>query len=778
MSRKNFPTRSTWKTTAVRAVVLTACANGLYTSNALAAPVSYCGPTVSLDMITQCVLQAGAATDMQINSGATISNGSGAAVLFNGDLGQYGIGGSVGSLTNTGIIISQGLGVGDFNSVNGVNGILIQGELLGTLSNSGQIKAIATNPNGDVQAAAISEYGTPAMKGTLNNWGLISASATASGSHQGTAVGFYIWNAVATSAVINNHGTIAASVTGDSNSGAASAGIAAPTFSGVINNYGTISGTINTAQPLIAASFYSLDGVGTINNFAGGSMVGSLLAGGTIAINNSGTIDLPLNGGIFGGGFVGGNYTQSSTGLLRIAAKSNDPMEGYSRLNVQGTATVDGKAAVDVQSVNTLAIGQKLEKVVLAGTLTGNFSSVTDNSSMFNFRSLATTGANGYIDLEVIKGLTAVQSVTATNNSPSRGAASAIDTIVDGGTSNAGMQSVLDTLGKLQTEQQVSNAVSQVLPLLTGGSTAAVQGALGGISRVVQARIENNRGLSSGDVFTGDKQVWLKPFGSLAEQDNRNGVAGYKADTSGLIFGVDGTLSEDMRVGGAFGYAQSDINGKSSVATQRAKVDVYQLLGYGSYSLDEHTEINFQAGYGQNTNKGSRQIAFTGNTASSEYISDAAQLGVGIGRTYYMNSQTTVTPSIRADYSWIRDKAYSESGAGALNLNVEGHTTEAFVIGLDTKLARQVDEQTTLAANIGLGYDTINSKSAITSAFAGAPAATFVTYGINPDPWLVRGGFGAVYKLRNSVELNARYDFEYRESFLNQTASMKVRWSF
>lgn len=301
---------------------------------------------------------------------------------------------------------------------------------------------------------------------------------------------------------------------------------------------------------------------------------------------------------------------------------------------------------------------------------------------------------------------------------------------------------------------------------------------MGSVNGIIQSRLDHVSGRASGDSFLGDKNVWLKPFASRADQNDRDGVAGFRADTYGLAIGVDGTLSPALRIGGAFAYASSDVNGKSATAPQSNDVNIYQLIGYGSYAIDDRTDINFQVDVGQNTNKGRRQIAFTSSTASSNYNSDTAHVGLSIGRAYPLSGSTTLIPSLRADYTWIKDKSYSESGAGLLNLNVASRSAEAFIVAIDGKLAHQLNDQTTLIANLGVGYDAINKRDAISASFAGASNAAFVTYGIDPSPWIGRAGAGAVYRLKSGLEITGRYDIEYRESFLNQTASANVRWSF
>jgi len=353
-------------------------------------------------------------------------------------------------------------------------------------------------------------------------------------------------------------------------------------------------------------------------------------------------------------------------------------------------------------------------------------------------------------------------------NSPTYGAARVIDAT----------PGLLNLFTSLSGDRAVSNAASQTLPLLTGNSMIASRSTLNVINGVIQARLAASRGKSSGDVFGGDKNFWIKPFGSRATQDDNDGVSGYKAETYGVALGADAAINPALRLGAAFAYAGSNISNRSSIARQSADVDVYQLIGYGSYSLDERTEVNFQLDFGRNNNNGQRNIAFTNTQAKADYHSTTAHIGAGIGRTYAVAPQTTLTPSVRADYTWIRDSSYTEKGAGLLSLDVDGRSAEAFVIGLEGKLEHQLNERTTLTTNLGVGYDTINERASITSAFAGAPGAAFVTRGIDPSPWIGQAGFGMAYRTKQGLEINGRYDAEHRSGFLNHTASVKLRWDF
>jgi outer membrane autotransporter protein len=825
MSNGQSP-RPQWKTTALHSAIAALCTNGLLIAQAQAVPA--CGPTISVDQ-GQCTPYD--SQDIVVNQGVTISTSNEAAVLYFGNQGFSEGGPVLGSLTNNGSILSSGLGEDSWGSGQVVAGVQIQGELLGTLTNTGTISGTSSGTNSST-AFGIIEGGSPAMQGTISNSGSISASSTSTDDYA-QALAVFIENSLATEALIenlasgsitatatapntfgaalgvisnnfhgtltnrgqisaivnapegiaagvytqyfdgtlNNHGTISASLA-DGGEGQATGLFAANMGDGEVNNYGTIVGTSADGGEGYSILNFGSEGTSNINNMQGGVLRGRLQLGGYgVNVNNAGLIDLPM---LADAAYVAGDFTQTATGTLRIMADGSS-VDHYSQLNVGGTANIAGSAFVDVQEVNTLAIGQTLDRVVSASYLNGNFTQVADNSALFNFQSLSSQGEDGHIDFKIVKAMTAVDAVTASNNPSGLGAAGALDTIIDRGTANPNMQTVIDALGRLGTEQEVSDAVSQTAPLLTGNSAIASNSALTGINRVIQSRIESNRGMSSGDEFYGDHKVWLKPFGSLADQNDRNGASGFEANTAGLALGIDGTVSEATRIGVAFAYAKADIDGNSNTAPNSAEVDVYQLLGYGSHSLDQNTELNFQAGIGQNTTEGKRDILFLGETAKADYNSLVATAGVGLARTYTLNESTDFTPSVRTDYTWIKDEGYTEKGSSA-NLKVDSRSTDQLILGLDGKLSHEFAPGMMVSANLGVGYDALNSQSSITASFAGEPGAGFVTRGLEPSPWLQRAGLDLTTNTDNGMEISLRYDAEHRESFLNQTASVKLRW--
>ncbi|AMW35938.1 hypothetical protein AY555_11305 (plasmid) [Haematospirillum jordaniae] len=328
------------------------------------------------------------------------------------------------------------------------------------------------------------------------------------------------------------------------------------------------------------------------------------------------------------------------------------------------------------------------------------------------------------------------------------------------------------------TNQQIVRAVSQTLPLLTGGSIMATQSSLSGINKIIQARIDGNRGLSSGDGFFEDRYVWMKPFGSWARQNDHKGVAGYRMDARGLVVGIDTAISPALRLGLAFAYANVRIKNNRILAPQKLDIATHQLVAYGSYNLDHRTELNVQADIGLNRNKGNRAIEFTASQASSSYQSQVAHAGAGIGRSYPVGVGWSLSPSVRADYTWIRDSSYLETGAGALNLDVKSRSAKSLLMSTDSKISYHVSDTVTLTGHLGLGYDAFNERSSITATFAGEPGSSFITYGAPAVPWVTTAGLGMRYRTNEGMEITGRYDSEYRGGFSSQSASIKVRWSF
>ena len=297
---------------------------------------------------------------------------------------------------------------------------------------------------------------------------------------------------------------------------------------------------------------------------------------------------------------------------------------------------------------------------------------------------------------------------------------------------------------------------------------------------MIQTRQSVTSGASSGDGFITDKQGWVKVIGSRAEQDELNGVSGFVSKSYGVIGGIDGDVDSKSSLGIALSFVDSSIKSASSSTNNGADIEAYQLAFYGQYALGadyKNINLSWQADVGLNQTEGFRDIAFMSRMASASYNSYTSHLGAGAGRTFTLSPNTVIVPSVRADFYYIKNESYNESGAGALNLQVESSTAQDFILTLQGDLEHGINENFIVSANLGVGYDVMNDATSLTSSYEGGGTA-FTTEGLEQSPWVVSTGVNVNYSLNDTTQITASYDVQGRENFLSQTASAKVKWLF
>lgn len=477
----------------------------------------------------------------------------------------------------------------------------------------------------------------------------------------------------------------------------------------------------------------------------------------------------------------GGDYNQTTDGILQIGASS---ASSYGKLNITGTATfaADTNLKLDVAGVNTLANGEILTEVITAGTLSATTFTMDDNSALFDFS--ATVNGDNTIDINVVSASSGgsgdgniVSAVRTKKLTSGMGAAKVLDGFVNGGTTGTDIDTVVTELGKLSTDQQVSDAVAETLPLLTTGTTQVSSDNMHSINRIIQARNASFSGLSTGEGFISDKAAWFKPVGNWTDQDSRNGANGYEANSWGFVTGIDGERNDNSTLGFAFSYMQTDVTGKDSSSGNSADISAYQAIVYGNRALNTDWTMNWQADIGINKNDGERYLSFIDRTASAKYDSLTAHIGAGAAKSYELDEQWTLVPSIRADYAYIRDDSYSESGAGALNLDVDSHDSDELIVMVEGHLSYAINETSQLTTHAGLGYDMLNSNESLTASYSGGGTA-FVTEGLSPSPWLAKAGVALQLSQDDNSLISVQYDLEGQNDFLSQTASVKYRWNF
>ncbi|OLS63548.1 Outer membrane protein B precursor [Pseudomonas putida] len=328
------------------------------------------------------------------------------------------------------------------------------------------------------------------------------------------------------------------------------------------------------------------------------------------------------------------------------------------------------------------------------------------------------------------------------------------------------LQALLNT-----SEADLARIAEQLAPETNGGATQAATTSQNLVSSVTGSRTSSLRGASSGEAFK-EAGVWVQSLYSDATQDLRDGVAGYNAYSRGIAVGADGKLNDQLTLGLAYSFINTDVNGKSGNKTE---VDSHAFTLYGGYELGNYF-VDGSLTYGVNDNDSKRQIA--GTQAKASYDSDLLGLNLVGGYSWKINPQVLVEPRLAARYSLVNIDGYREKGSSAA-LKVEDQRYEAIELGAGVRVAGSF--------NLGAGTLEPQVKLMAYHDFAADQASSTSTFLLGNTPFVTSGakavrnsyeaGIGTDYKL-GAVTLGVNYDYIGKSGFDADVFSAKVRYDF
>lgn len=520
------------------------------------------------------------------------------------------------------------------------------------------------------------------------------------------------------------------------------------------------------------------EGVGTLtlagaNSYSGTTQIlnGTLgLSGrGSIAwssaVLNAATFDLTAASTVVS---LADTYTQTATGTLLMGIR---PGQGQ-LLAVGGVATLAG--TLNVQGTQGVYAPARLT-LVSAASIASPFDSFESNLANYtSYKTYSSYGANN-VYLNIVRPY--AETVVEQGNVVSRGAAQSLYDVAGTPLSiNGAMAAPLNALNNLNAPMQ-SVAIRQTLPVLLGGASQATYNTQRAFQQTIMARIDNIRGMESGEYFASDRKVWMKPFGNITSQGSLDNVPGYRATGGGLAVGLDHRLTDVTTLGGVFAYSYNALSA-SGDGSGTLGINAFQLGLYGAYALSGDTDLNYQVDLGLNQNREARAIGFMSTSSQAHYNSYTSHVGIGVKKVIPVTSALNAIPLLRLDYAAINADSYTESGAGALNLNVRSQTYQELMFTAGLKGDYQVSDHLKLTANAGVGYNALNQRVQIVASYTGG-GNSFVTQGFNGSAWLYSAGVGVVAYAKEGVELSARYDVQATTTgFLNQMASIRLSMQY
>ncbi len=660
------------------------------------------------------------------------------------------------TITNSGTLTINDAGEG--STIEGIYVASVDSNSPGTIENSGTISLEAQTVDSAVGINVIGS--TP-----VTNSGVIEVSAQSAG----RVTGIYSGSA---NARVTNTGIVRVSLGSSEyelNGNTIDTWACGIQSVGRVVNSGTVS--VSLAGGELKEGLYSVYALGALSN--SGTLSGTLSAGDT---TNSGTIELPP-----GISSIRGDFTQTADGRLGITVNAQDSDNvQYSRLAVTGTtAMADGtRLNIDVEGFAPSLIGQTLTGVIESdGGVNADVDTlnITDDYLLIDF--LPSLSANNTaLDLTVEQEISIARAMREFGLPGLAGVGPVLGGI--GTTADPELYAFLERLYALSTVDQVARQVLQAVPMGASQAPGLVRHLLSSMGTIVQNRQGGRTGLNAGDPVFHDKNYWVKPFAGVMEQDDATDAYGFTADTYGLGMGVDGEFAPGRRLGVSLFF--SKVEADTNHVPQDSDMDVVNLMLYGSRPLIPGKDVTlfWQAGAGIQDTVSSRYMAAVNATAKADYTSRALFGQVRAVKAFKVSENLTLTGGAVISYTWFSCPSYSESGAGGMNLAVEGDDTQALVPGLEGGLSFTPAKGVDIQARVFAGYDVMDEDASVTSRFQGA-GPSFTIEGLAPSPLVYTAGVGIVKAFSDRFSMAANYDLEGRgDDFMNHMVSCKVTWKF
>jgi len=486
-----------------------------------------------------------------------------------------------------------------------------------------------------------------------------------------------------------------------------------------------------------------LTGSGEIKN-------GTLLNFETIEKSGDGTWSLggDLSSGksisVLGGALkVSGVYTHEAGATYTVGAGS----DGKAGKITADTAVLNGGGV----SVVTKGLKGGTHTIVeTTNGLTGTFDSVTSDSK-YREMSLAYDAKNSYLNMRSnfkkagargTRGNVASAIDDAYSNSSSDDMVTVVDELftLDDGALNSALDQISGTTHSVSSTVAPARqgAFYQNLFGRTGGTTGL--GFLGLNDRQSDPLTMLASGgpvaSDAGFTLTRDGQklpygTWIKGYSVTGNRHGDDVGSRYDYTIGGAIAGFDYLINPNIRAGVAVGYSKTNVDMKQ--LRDNSDAESWQGAIYGSYvPTSKLWYVDAAFAYSKNSYETKRYLNFGNIYRVARGSYDGSDISGYLEGGYKVPIFGGITATPLASFLAMcnHTDSFTETGAGALNLESDSNHTDSYQSGLGVKLSREFKaaKDFTLTPEFGAKWlhEFGDTEANINARFAGEPAGSFV----------------------------------------------------
>ncbi|MCB4361073.1 autotransporter outer membrane beta-barrel domain-containing protein [Quatrionicoccus australiensis] len=674
---------------------------------------------------------------------------------------------------------------GTVSSPLGRNGTL---NVLGTSTITGTVAGLNTINAGET--GKIATFSSSVDASTLN------LSGTGTIKLNGGLIGNINFNNKAGTVVLANNQNLTGDVqnTGNTVTGStltfAGSSVVKGNVAGVDVINAGVDGSVVSVSGSLAANTLNMTGSGTLNTAGGMTLSGALTLG------SSGTLELGS------GTSKVGEFNSSSLGWIKVDAAGNGSAFTSNGKIVARAGSMSGYELLTVNMTGGVANGAKFRLIDFTGGMNAKTlmsKHVSTNSATLTFTAQSgdndgnklnsAEGAAGedlWVLASAASGANYTSSGNVTSSNPSASAGNVLSNIANTNGGTGDMQTVVNTFN-MYSAAQLNSEVQKLAPVSNNALTSASLSTVNAGLSTVSGRLANLRGeqlasagqtgLSAGDDERG-RSVWLKGFGSWGQQDAKDAYSGYKANSAGVSLGADTLVgASNLRLGAAFSYAGTGVAQQDQRHGDGTNITSYQGTFYAMKEFGA-AYVDGLLAYARHDYKSHRATALS-RTASGNW--SGTQLSARLDSGYRIPlGVTTVTPLASLEWSQLKQDAYTETGAGALNLNVDAASNTRLRSGLGARL--QAD---TFVAGMAVKpearvvwfHDFKDAGTDTTSTYTGG-GASFLTPGQKIEKDAINLGLGVTVQPNKLAKFSLNYDFEGRSGYQSHALQLSGRWDF